>query len=190
MNEPRRLFDCIELRLARNPESYMLSGKESGQWKSYTVADVAKIVDDLAAGLLSMGISANDGTVEGRDKIAILSKNRPEWLMLDMAVQKIGAILTPVYPTINVNELEFVLRDAQVKLVFVNDEDLYLKVFSLKDKLPDLREIFSFEHAANVRHWKEVTAMSKPELIAQIKPISDKMKYEDVATILYTLGTT
>lgn len=190
MKEPRRLFDCIEKHLATQPEAVMLSGKESGQWKSYTVADVSKIVDSLAAGLLSMGIGANDGSVEGRDKVAILCKNRPEWLMLDMAVQKIGAILTPVYPTINVNELEFVLRDAQVKIVFVNDEDLYLKVFSLKERLPDLREIFSFEHAANVRHWKDVTQRSTPELIAQIKPIADKIKYEDVATILYTSGTT
>ena len=53
--------------------------------------------------------------------------------MLDLAVQQIGAILTPIYPTINVNELEFVLNDAQVKMVFVNDEDLFLKVLSLKE---------------------------------------------------------
>lgn len=45
--------------------------------------------------------------------------------MLDMAVQQIGAMLVPVYPTINVNELEFVLKDAAVKIVFVNDEDLF-----------------------------------------------------------------
>ena len=66
-------------------------------------------------------------TVEGRDKVAILCKNRPEWLMLDLAVQQIGAMLTPIYPTINVNELEFVLNDAQVKMVFVNDEDTFHK---------------------------------------------------------------
>lgn len=168
----------------------MLAGKESGQWKSYTATDVAGIVNKLAAGMLSMGIGANDGTVEGRDKVAVLCKNRPEWLMLDLAVQQIGAILTPVYPTINVNELEFVLKDAEVKYVFVNDEDLYLKVFSLKDRLPALRDIYTFEHVANARHWKEVMDKSTPELIASIKPIADKIKYEDVATILYTSGTT
>ena len=64
--------------------------------------------DRLSAGLLSLGISAGDMTAEGRDKVAILSKNRPEWVVLDLAVQQIGAILTPIYPTINVNELEFV----------------------------------------------------------------------------------
>ncbi len=190
MNEPKRLFDCIAWHLERQPLDVMLAGKEGGQWKTYGTKDVAEIVNNLCAGLLSLGIGPNDMTVEGRDKVAILCKNRPEWLMLDLAVQQIGAILTPIYPTINVNELEFVLKDAQVKLVFVNDEDLFLKVLSLKDRLPALKDIYTFEHAPNAKHWKEVTAKATPELIAQIKPISDKIQYEDVATIIYTSGTT
>src|SRR6185436_9755496 len=119
-------------------------GKESGQWKKYSTADVKVIVDHLSAGLLSLGIGGGDGTAEGRDKVAILCKNRPEWIMLDLAVQQTGAILTPIYPTINVNELEFVLKDASVKLAFVNDEDLYLKLLSLKEKVPTLQDIYSF----------------------------------------------
>jgi long-chain acyl-CoA synthetase len=106
----------------------MLAGKESGQWKKYSSKEIASTVNNLSAGLLSLGIGPNDMTVAGRDKVAILCKNRPEWLTLDLAVQQIGAILVPIYPTINVNELEFVLNDAQVKLAFVNDEDLFLKV--------------------------------------------------------------
>ena len=76
--------------------------------------------------------------------------------MLDLAVQQIGAILTPIYPTINVNELEFVLNDAQVKIVFVNDEELFHKVLSLKTGCPACRKYITFEHVANARHWKEV----------------------------------
>lgn len=190
MNEPRRLFDCIAWHLERQPLDVMLAGKESGQWKTYSTRESEQIVNQLSAGLMAMGIGANDMTVEGRDKVAILCKNRPEWILLDLAVQQIGAILTPVYPTINVNELEFVFKDAQVKAVFVNDEDLYLKVLSIKDKVPSLKEIFTFEHVPNARHWKEVIALSTPELISKIKPISDKIQYEDVATILYTSGTT
>ena len=83
--------------------------------------------------------------------------------MLDLAVQQIGAILVPIYPTINVNELEFVLNDAQVKMAFVNDEDLFLKVLSLKERVPSLKDIFTFEHVANAKHWKDVTALSTPE---------------------------
>jgi long-chain acyl-CoA synthetase len=190
MDSPQRLFDCIQYHLDKKPLDVMVSGKEGGQWKNYSTTAVKQIVDKLSAGLMSLGISEHDMKPEGRDKIAILCKNRPEWIMLDLAVQQIGAILVPIYPTINVNELDFVLRDAQVKLVFVNDEELYLKVHSLKDKLPYLKEIYTFEHVANAQHWKDVLNAGTDEWIARIKPVADKIRYEDLATIIYTSGTT
>ncbi len=190
MTEAKRLFDCIEYHLERKPLEDMLAGKEGGQWKKYSTAAVKDTVDKLSAGLLSLGISCGDMSAEGRDKVAILCKNRPEWVMLDLAVQQIGAVLTPIYPTINVNELEFVLNDAQVKTVFVNDEELFLKVLSLKEKVHSLKDIYTFEHVPNAKHWKEVTALATPELIAQIKPVADRITYEDLATIIYTSGTT
>jgi len=190
MTEPKRLFDCLDYHLERTPLETMLSGKEGGQWKKYSTAAVKETVDRLSAGLLSLGVSCGDMSPEGRDKIAILSKNRPEWVMLDLAVQQIGAVLTPIYPTINVNELEFVLNDAQVKYVFVNDEELFLKVYSLKEKVHSVREIYTFEHVPNALHWKEVINLATPEKIGQIKAVSDKITYEDLATIIYTSGTT
>lgn len=191
MTEPRRLFDCLQYHLEGSSSlDDMLAGKEAGQWKKYSTQQVSDIVNDLGAGLLSLGIGPNDMSAEGRDKVAILCKNRPEWVLLDLAVQQIGAVLTPIYPTINVNELEFILNDAQVKVVFVNDEDLYLKVLSLKGRVHSLKEIYTFDHVPNAKHWKEVTALSTPELKAQIKPIADKIRYEDLATIIYTSGTT
>jgi long-chain acyl-CoA synthetase len=52
----------------------------------------------FSAGLIELGVSSNDGSDEGTDKIAIISSNRPEWLITDMAVQQTGAVLVPVYP--------------------------------------------------------------------------------------------
>lgn len=190
MNQPTRLFDCLALKLEQHPLEDMLAGKEGGLWKKYSTATVKEMVDRLSAGLLSIGIGAGDMTPEGRDKVAILSKNRPEWIMVDLAVQQVGAILTPLYPTINVNELEFVLGDAQAKVVFVNDQDLFLKVLSIKDRLPHLQKIYTFEHVANALHWKELMAAATPSLIASIPAISNKIGYEDLATIIYTSGTT
>jgi long-chain acyl-CoA synthetase len=190
MTEPRRLFDCLDYHLERKPLPDMLAGKEAGQWKKFSTDEVKDIVDRLSAGLLSLGIGGGDMTPDGRDKVAILCKNRPEWIMLDLAVQQVGAILTPIYPTISVNELDFVLRDAQVKLAFVNDEELFLKVMSLKEKVPSLQEIFTFEHVANARHWKEVAALSNESLIQQVRKIAATIQYEDLATIIYTSGTT
>ncbi|MFN8288994.1 MAG: long-chain fatty acid--CoA ligase [Chitinophagaceae bacterium] len=190
MTEYKRLFDCLQYHLEGRPLDDMLAAKESGQWKKYSTVTVKGIVDNLSAGLLSLGVNCGDMTPEGRDKVAILSKNRPEWIMLDLAVQQIGALLVPLYPTINVNELEFVLNDAQVKYVFVNDEELFLKVLSLKERIPCIQDIFTFEHVPNAKHWKEVTALSTPELVSRIKPIADKIAYDDLATIIYTSGTT
>ncbi|THU37155.1 long-chain fatty acid--CoA ligase [Niastella caeni] len=190
MTEPKRLFDCLQFHLKSKPLPVMLAAKENGKWKTYSTEEVKNTVDKLSAGLLNLGIQCGDMTAEKRDKIAILSKNRPEWVMLDLAVQQIGAILTPVYPTINVQDLEFVLKDAQVKIVFVNDEELFHKVLSVKDRVPSLQEIYTFEHVANARHWKEVITLSDEAALQKIQTIADNIAYEDLVTIIYTSGTT
>src|SRR6185503_16434281 len=154
--EPKRLFDCLDYQLEKFHLPAMMAAKEGGKWREYSSAEVKTIVDTLSIGLMKLGIGGNDMSIEGRDKIAVLSKNRPEWMILDLAVQQTGAVLTPVYPTINVNELKFILNDAQVKLVFVNDQELYHKVLSIKNEVPSLRDIYTFEYVANARHWKEI----------------------------------
>jgi Long-chain acyl-CoA synthetases (AMP-forming) len=190
MTEPRRLFDCLAYHLERTPIADMLVAKENGQWRAYSTTEVKDIVDKLSAGLLQLGISCGDMTAEKRDKVSILCKNRPEWVMLDLAVQQIGAVLTPIYPTISVNDLEFVLNDAQVKVCFVNDEELYHKVMSVKDRVPCLKHIFTFDKVANARHWKELLETADKDTIAQIPSIAEKIKNDDLVTIIYTSGTT
>src|SRR5687767_2593177 len=188
--EPKRLFDCLDYQLENFSQDAMLAAKEGGEWKKYSTADVKNIVNSFSAGLMAMGIGGGDMSIEARDKIAVLSKNRPEWIMLDLAVQQTGAILTPVYPTINVNELQFILNDAQVKIVFVNDQELYHKVVSIKHATPSVKEVFTFDHVSNARHWKELLTELSPEKMKEIKQASDKIQYEDLATIIYTSGTT
>ena len=188
--ELRRLFDCVAYHLEKDPIPDMLNAKEGGRWKNHSTAEVADIVNKISAGLLALGISKGDMTPAGRDKIAILSKNRPEWVMLDLAVQQIGAILVPIYPTINVNELEFVLNDSQVKLIFVNDEDTFHKVMTVKNNVPSVKQVFTFEHVTSGKHWKEMLATPTAEILEQIKSVSEGISYEDLATIIYTSGTT
>ncbi|HEY9342080.1 MAG TPA: long-chain fatty acid--CoA ligase [Hanamia sp.] len=190
MTQPTRLFDCIELHLKDAPGRTMLAGKEDGKWKEYSTTEVAEIVNKLSAGLLQMGFGNGDNTAEGRDKIAVISKNRPEWVLLDLAVQKIGAVLTPVYPTIGEPELEYILKDARVKIIFVNDKLLFDKVNGIKASLPDLKEIYSFEKTEGVKYWKDILSLGKEQHFQEVKNISDKIKYEDLATIIYTSGTT
>jgi long-chain acyl-CoA synthetase len=189
MTELKRLFDCLEYHLEKTPSLDILAGKKDGVWKKYSIHELSGIVNELSAGLLDLGISANDSTPEGRDKISIISRNRPEWLMVDMAVQQIGAVLTPIYPTINLHELEFILTDAEVKIVFVSDTLIFQRLTGIKERLPHLKYIFSFEHINGVSHWREI--LNKDEvLLNQVRSIADKIRAVDLATIIYTSGTT
>ncbi len=188
--EPTRLFDLFSYQLKNFPLPDMFAAKEGERWKSYSTKEVDDTVNQLASGLLGLGISANDMTAEGRDKVAIVSKNRPEWLLLDLAVQKIGAALVPVYPTISVNELQFILNDSQAKAIFVNDEELFLKVKSIKDSVPSLKHVFTFEHVPNAVHWKEALGNLTSEMLTKINHQAEKINTDDLATIIYTSGTT
>jgi long-chain acyl-CoA synthetase len=190
MKEPTRLFDCLDLLLQKGALPDLLAAKELGEWKQYSTQDVKRVVDGLTAGLLRHGITYNDGSVEGRDKIAIISKNRPEWLMLDMAVQQSGAILVPVYPTIHINELEFILNDAQVKMIFVNDRDGLEKISLLRSRVPTLTQIYSFEKLDQISHWSELVVDENSVNRQEIETAAGKIRNEDVVTIIYTSGTT
>ena len=190
MQEPKRLFDCINMHLKSSPSKTMLAGKVNGEWKEYSTTEVSEIVNHLSIGLLQAGMGPGDMSVESRDKIAVIAKNRPEWVLLDLAVQQIGALLIPVYPTISEIDLEFILKDAGVKMIFVNDSDLYEKIRHIKPHLPELREIISFEKTDGIRHWKELLVSPEPDQLAQLQSVSDKIKYEDLVTIIYTSGTT
>jgi len=189
MKDLKRLFDCIEYHLEKNPALDLLAGKTGGAWKKYNVREVSKIINEVSAGLLALGISGNDRTAEGRDKISIISRNRPEWLMIDMAIQQIGAVPTPIYPTINIHELEFILSDAEVKIVFVSDTPLFQKVNSIKARLPHLKHIFSFEAVEGVRSWQELLNNDQG-LLDLVRAIANNIRTEDLATIIYTSGTT
>jgi long-chain acyl-CoA synthetase len=190
MTTPHRLFDCLEEQLKVAPANPLLAAKEQGAWRTYSTAEVADTVEKLCAGLLALGISSNDMSVEGRDKIAIMAKNRPEWVLLDLAVQKIGAVLVPVYPTVHVNDLQFVLNDATVKYVFVNDAELLQKVEAVRGATPSLIDVFSFDKIEGCRHWKELLTLGKQEHFQQIEVAAAKIDTEDLFTIIYTSGTT
>lgn len=190
ISPPTRLFDCIEIHLKDASNRTMLAGKENGDWKEYSTAEVVEIVNKLSSGLLYSGIGPGDFSIEGRDKVAIICKNRPEWIMLDLAVQQIGAVLVPIYPTVSDVEMEYILKDASVKMIFVNDEGLYKKVNNVRDNLPALKEIISFEKVEGVKHWQEVLLHLTENTLEKIKQISNNIKGEDLATIIYTSGTT
>ena len=190
MHQPHRLFDFFDARLKDAPQEVMLAAKEGGEWRTYSTAEVKEIVDQLSTGLLALGYGGSNLTVEGRDKIAILSKNRPEWMFLDLAIQQMGAVLVPLYPTIHIQDLEFVLGDAEVKAVFVSDEELFHKVQHVRSRIGSIKEVYSIDHVSGAPHWKEILGKGKQEHYQQLSDISSRINNDDLFTIIYTSGTT
>ncbi|MBB6610630.1 long-chain fatty acid--CoA ligase [Pontibacter sp. Tf4] len=190
MTTPTRLFDCLTYQLQHFPLPDMLAAREKGEWRCYSTQEVQQKVDQLSAGLLGLGITRGDGTIEGRDKIAIISQNCPEWMLADMAIQQIGAVSVPVYPNINNNELQFILQDAGVKMIFTGDKALTKKIEAIQEQLPDLKHIYSFTPVEYTPLWSELLTDVTPELKATIESCRNLVQENDLATILYTSGTT
>ena len=190
MSKPERLFDCIAYQLEKFPKPDMLAAKENGAWRKYSTKEISETVDALACGLMKMGVSGNDMTVENQDKIAIISGNRPEWLITDMAVQKLGAVLVPIYPTTNNHEIEFIFRDAAVKYVFVSNKELLEKVRSVRPNVPSIQNIFSFDTIPDTDHWSSLHETVNAENKEKLDAISKTIDKQQVATLIYTSGTT
>jgi long-chain acyl-CoA synthetase len=189
-NMPLRLFDLVDYQLQHCPLPDMLAAKEGDQWRRYSTAEVKSLTNRLAAGLLEAGISAGDGSAAGRDKVALISKNRPEWLLLDLALQQIGAVLVPLYPTVHSNELQYILEHAQVKMLVVNDALLLEKAEPVLPHLPHLQGIYTFEKVAGELHWEDLLVAEDQVPHEALKQIKNGITPADLATIIYTSGTT
>ena len=182
--EIKRVFDLLPLFLSKNARPDALVAKENGTWKKYSTTDFVDHVNHLSYGLFNIGINKND-------KIAIISNNRPEWNFADYASQQCGAISVPIYPTISLKDLIFILNDAQVKLVFVSSIELYEKVKEASQQAPSVKFIYSFNEIKDVKHWKELYENGKNNPAKdKIEQIKASIGNNDLLTILYTSGTT
>ncbi|HNK27524.1 MAG TPA: long-chain fatty acid--CoA ligase [Ferruginibacter sp.] len=190
MNDQSRIFDFLDYQLNHFPKKDMFCGKENGQWTPYSTADVKDIVNRLSAGLVKLGLSGHNMQIEQQDKVALISKNRPEWLMLDLACQQIGVALCPIYPTTNINELEFIFNDAAVKYVFVSGQDILDKVTIIRERVPSLSGVFSFDELTGAEYWKTILNDHSAEDLAKLETTKASIRPGHCATIIYTSGTT
>lgn len=188
MKEVTRLFDFVQQQYASFPKEDMFAVKdENGTWRKYSTAVVVDMVNKLSSGLLALGLSGNDLSVDRQDKIAVISRNRPEWLMLDLACQQIGVVLCPVYPTSNINELEFIFKDASVKYIFCSGADLLEKMETLRHRIPSLQNIYCFDKLPECNYWETIL---QNEDSAKLESLRNSIKATTCATIIYTSGTT
>jgi long-chain acyl-CoA synthetase len=123
--------------------------------------------------------------------VAIISMNRPEWMLADFGISQIGAVSVPMYPSITVEDYKYIFADAGVRAVFVADQKLFDKVKEATAGLNIPAEnIFTFDKIQGGRHFSELLALGKKGLPADLEPLKAAVQPDDLLTLIYTSGTT
>jgi long-chain acyl-CoA synthetase len=180
--EPTRLFDLLSYQKANNPLNDTFSYKYDGVWKNYSTDDVINIVDAISRGFLKLGLAKND-------KVGIVSSNRPEWNFIDLALQQIGAVSVPMYPTITPKDYKFIFEDSGLKYVFAEDQELYDKVKKASEGLEFIKNIYSFDKLDGIPQWTELKESGEKDE-TDLQEYRDAVEPEDLVTLIYTSGTT
>jgi len=124
------------------------------------------------------------------DKVAIVATNCPEWNIADFAIANIGAVSVPIYPTMSPSESAFILNDASVKVVFVGDKELYLKIDSLRKETPSVEHIYTFQEADGLPNYKSIQKKGDEAQSRLLQNYKDAIRPDDLLTLIYTSGTT
>ena len=181
-----RLFDFPYYQQEKYSNiSDALVTKQNGVWEKTSTAEYIAKANTISRALLRMGIQKND-------KIAIIStNNRTEWHIMDIGILQIAAQTVPIYPTISEDDYEYILNHSEAQYCFVSDEEVLRKVKLIKDKVPHLKEVYSFNTIAGCKNWNELLTLGEDQSNQQeVETVKDSVSAQDLATIIYTSGTT
>jgi long-chain acyl-CoA synthetase len=183
--EPKRIFDILTHYQQRYPaQEVALAGKSGKDWRKYSLAEYIEITNNLSFGMMELGIKQGD-------KVGIISTNRPEWNMLDMAIMQIGAITVPVYPTLVAGEYRYILNHAEVKLVFIEGAELVEKISSVMAEVPELKYVYTFIDRKKFPYFQQLVDLGKENPNSKaLEKRKEAVKSSECATIIYTSGTT
>ncbi len=147
--------------------------------------DALETVRRVSAGLATRGIQRGD-------RVAILSENRPEWALADYGCLCSGVIVVPIYPTLTAPQLAYILGDSEARLVFVSDEEQAEKVREAGAELPSMPQVVTFDATSVVDTvpWSLFLEVEPEGDVAAFRARALEARPHDVATVLYTSGTT
>ncbi|MEY4913636.1 MAG: hypothetical protein RL025_1463 [Bacteroidota bacterium] len=183
MQEPRLLFELLEHQQRRHPLDYAFASKEQGTWKRYSTAQALDEINQVALGLIAMGLQPGD-------RIATVSNNRPEWNFLDLAMLQVGGVHVPLYPTITDQDYRYILEHAEVRWVMVSDASLYERIEPIAREFPHIAGVYTFNRIPGAKHWTEIKEAGRPDLKETLTERRAAIQKDDTATIIYTSGTT
>ncbi|ACD90451.1 MAG: long-chain fatty acid--CoA ligase [Chlorobium limicola] len=182
------LFSSVFSHYRGKKEKFPIARKINGVYEPIPYDSLEQDVQYFGAFLRENGISP-------KDRVAILSENRPGWYLADMAILNIGAIDVPLYPSLPPNQIEYILRNCSAKGIVVSNMLQLGKILSIWQNLPDLNLVIvmnrleePIEDVIDLNRVKEAGSKildSKPWILDGIK-----VEPDDTATIIYTSGTT
>ncbi|MBP9991679.1 MAG: long-chain fatty acid--CoA ligase [Bacteroidales bacterium] len=194
--ELKRLFDLLDYRKETQPDRAVFVAKQNGEWHKVFIDEYIDKVNKISYALLHRGLQKGD-------KVALISADRPEWNFVDMAVQQIGCVLVPIYPTISLEDYHFILTNSEVKCIFLDTESLLKKLKGVLSGLENLKDIVMFSELKTPEEYADIAAVrpivsfaemlqlgeayANPEKVQELK---DSIQTRDVATMIYTSGTT
>ena len=168
---------------ARYPDKTALLYKKEGKYRKISFKGLQANVIRLASALRRAGI-------EKGDAVGIFSYNRPEWVIADLAIMKLGAVVVPVYHTLTSSYLRYIIKDAKVKLIFVENDRLFPIIEEIWGDIPFHFKVVVFDTAqisTNKNFW---TFRQMLNLDSPVTRDSSTICGNDTATIVYTSGTT
>lgn len=183
MSEITRVFDLLQYNLNKFPKDDFVNGKSAGKWMTYSTLQFTGLVDDLSRGLIHKGMGKGS-------RIAVMAHNCPEWNITDFAIMQIGAYQIPLYPTLAENDIKFILKDAEVSLIFIQDAKIYEKVKAVAATLDQQIQIYTLEEVEGASYWKSLMEEGAAQKQINLAPYRDAVGSEDILTLIYTSGTT
>ncbi len=182
-----RTFDLIDFAIEKFPtKKDILAGKVNKKWETYSAQEYKHYADRVSSGLLELGIKKGD-------KIATVSNNRPEWNFFDMGISQIGAIHTPIYPTLTDEDFKFILKHSEAVMLIVSDKLLYNKLKPIVEKIKKIKYFYTFNEIEGAKNWREIYEIGNKKYeknIGKIEKIKAQISPDDLVTLIYTSGTT
>ena len=187
---PQTIIDLFDEAVKGKSRPDALRVKRGEDFQALSSEEVRSQVQGVVAGLINLG-------VEPGDRIALLSENRPEWLVSDIAILSAGAINVPIYPTLPATQIEGLLNNAGVRVIILSTPEQLEKIREIQSRVPSLQTtlVMDLEEAESdsllsfnnlqvdgQRAWQQDPA-------GYLK-VREGIAPEDVATIIYTSGTT
>lgn len=173
------LTDLIRRNASQHPDVAVMGRKVDGAWTDVTATQFLAEVRGAAKGLIAAG-------VEPGDRVALLSRTRYEWVLLDFAIWSAGGVTVPVYETSSPEQIQWILGDSGATLVLVESGAHQESVESVRAELPQLKGVWQIEDDA-VARLTATGADVSDELLDERMSAANA---DDPATIVYTSGTT